>query len=154
MQCPNDQDNALAQWIFIQLRSVKWFIGLQASTKHADLKMQVVWTCIGHGSKWVFANFKHSILPNHKGVWGVLGQFGKLATFNTIHIWNATWNFKWNYVKNGQEDGSKSCPNIGQNFSKLKVLGTLVPKIITWDTSFFWENFVNQSCRLCYGLQL
>ena len=42
MQCPNDQDNALAQQICIQLRSVKWFRGLQASTKHADLKMQVV----------------------------------------------------------------------------------------------------------------
>ena len=37
---------------------------------------------------------------------------------------------------------------------KLKVLGTLVPKIITWDTSFFWENFVNKSCILCYGIQL
>ena len=48
----------------------------------------------------------------------------------------------------------KILPKLGQNFSKLKVLGTLVPKNITWDPSFFWENFVNQSCILCGGLQL
>ena len=43
---------------------------------------------------------------------------------------------------------------IGQIFSKLKMFCTLVPKIITWYKSFLWENFVNQSCRFCNGLQL
>ena len=43
---------------------------------------------------------------------------------------------------------------LGQNFTKLKVSWTLVPKIITWYPSLFLENFVNQSCRLCGVIQL
>ena len=48
----------------------------------------------------------------------------------------------------------KILPRLGQIFFKLKVLGTFVQKVITLDTIFFLENFVNQSCILCYEQQL
>ena len=52
----------------------------------------------------------------------------------------------WSWVQN--------LPKLGQNFTKLKSLWTPIHKIITWDPSIFWENFVNQSCIFCGGLQL
>ena len=79
-----------------------------------------------------------------------------LETCNMYYNPSLKWNLKLQVelCEKWPRRWVKILPKLGQNFSKLKVLGTLVPKIITWDTSLFWENFVNQSCRLCDGLQL
>ena len=52
----------------------------------------------------------------------------------------------WSWVQN--------LPKLGQNFTKLFSSWTPIHKFITWDLSIFWENFVNQSCRIHGGQQL